>query len=492
MSKKLTIHEIQEKSNFIHGDKYDFSKFVYINNKTKGIIICKTHGEFKQNANNHISLKQGCPKCKAENNSIRLTKPYSEFSKKLYDKFKGVLSVSEKDFKGTTIKTIATCEKHGDFLIEPYRLLSGTYGCSKCARELQNTKLKSTHDFIKNSIEIHGNNYNYEKVKYIGNKTSVIINCPTHGDFEQVPMNHLTGSGCQKCANSNNSKLENELFEFVSSYVYCEKSNRKLLKGKEIDIYIPELKLAIEFNGLYWHSDIFKNKKSHLNKTINCEELGVRLIHVFEDEWVNKKEIVKSRILNLIGKTPNKIYARKCKIKELTTKECRSFFEQNHIQGNVNSKIRYGLFYENELVSAMTFGGLRKNLGQNSKIGYFELLRFCNKLNVTVVGGASKLIKWFLKNNNVKELISYADRRWSNGNLYIQLGFDFINNSYPNYFYVKKGYLIRHNRFNFRKSVLIEQGYDKNKTEKEIMKEIGYDTISDCGSKKYKLTINKF
>ena len=210
--------------------------------------------------------------------------------------------------------------------------------------------------------------------------------------------------------------------EFLGIDEY-ELHNRDILNGREIDIYIPSLKLGIEYDGLRWHSEIFnKDTNYHLSKTEECERQGIRLIHIFEDEWQYKRDIVKSRLLNLIGKTPNKIYARKCTIKEVDSHTASKFLDENHIQGKCNSSYRYGLYYNDELVSIMTFGKLRKNLGSTDKDGYYELLRFCNKSNTAVIGGASKLFKHFLKEKKPTNVISYADRRWSNGKKKKKLG----------------------------------------------------------------------
>ena len=141
------------------------------------------------------------------------------------------------------------------------------------------------------------------------------------------------------------------------------------------------------------------------------------------------------------------------------------------------------MYYNDELVSLMTFGNLRKNLNQKNEENVYELLRFCNKLDTNVVGGADKQLKYFIKTYNPNQIISYADRRWSQGNLYEKLNFKFIHNTKPNYFYVIKNK--RENRFNHRKDILVKQGYDKNKSEHEIMKERGIYRIYDCGSKKY-------
>jgi hypothetical protein len=155
-----------------------------------------------------------------------------------------------------------------------------------------------------------------------------------------------------------------------------------------------------------------------------------------------KKDIVKSRIKNILGLTGNKIYARKCEIREVKSSESKLFLNDNHIQGNVNSKIKLGLYYNDELVSLMTFGSLRKNLNQSSIDNVYELLRFCNKLNCSVIGGADKLLKHFIKEYNPKEIISYADRRWSQGDLYSNLGFTEITKNKPNYWYIIGIYII--------------------------------------------------
>ena len=282
------------------------------------------------------------------------------------------------------------------------------------------------------------------------------------------------------------SAREIELANFIElNYNGTILRNYKEKISKELDIYLPDLKLAFEYNGVYWHSDIYKDKKYHLNKTEECELKGIQLIHIWEDEWINKKEIIKSMILNKLNRTPNKIFARKCEIKEIIdNKLIKNFFNENHIQGFVGSKIKIGLFYKEELVSLMIFGSNRKNLGNINVIDKYEMLRFCNKLNLNVIGGASKLFKYFVINFSPKEIISYADRCYSRGDLYIKLGFIFNKKTQVNYFYLDNK-LNRFNRFNFRKDILIKNGYDSKKTEFEIMNELGYLRIFNSGNLKF-------
>jgi hypothetical protein len=287
-----------------------------------------------------------------------------------------------------------------------------------------------------------------------------------------------------------NSKPQREIEEFISNELNLVVlvNNKKRLGGVEIDLYIPSLDIGIEYNGLYWHSEkMGKTRNYHQLKTILSEGEGVKLIHIFEDEWYSKKEIVKDRLRHILGKTKNKIYGRKCIIREITSDEKKLYLETNHIQGNDSSTIKLGLFYLNELVGVMTFSKPRKSLGYNKldDNNIYELVRFASN---NVIGGADKLLKYFVKLYNPKKIISYADRRWSQGDLYIKLGFNFVGSTKPNYWYTKN-YKTREHRFKYRKDVLISKGFDSNKTEFQIMEELGYNRIWDCGSLKYELKL---
>jgi hypothetical protein len=292
--------------------------------------------------------------------------------------------------------------------------------------------------------------------------------------------NNLNMCICTECfsVNSQCSFMEIELQDFLKlNNINFLTSDREVLSGKELDIYIPEYKLAIEMNGVYWHNELYKDDKYHLNKTIECNKLGIQLIHIWEDDWKFKKDIVKSIILNRIGLLSNKIFARKCLIRNVSSSDARSFLNNNHIQGFSPSQIKLGLYYKNELVSLMTFGWRYTN-GKRE----FELIRFCNKINYSIIGAASKLFHNLLKTNS-DEIISYADISLFNGGLYEKLGFKKVSLSQPNYFWVVDG--IRKHRFNYNKKKLIKEGFDGSKTEIEIMHERGYFRIWGCGQEKW-------
>lgn len=271
--------------------------------------------------------------------------------------------------------------------------------------------------------------------------------------------------------------------DIIELYNFLLKNNDK--KTKLLDNYIDCGDFVVYFNKLVSSSEIFLEKNEIFDR---YSVDGKMVINIFEDEWENKKDIIKGRLKNMFGKS-KRIYARKCTIVEMDKKYnpmIREFLNENHLQGFVGSSVKLGLFYEDELVSIMTFGPLRKNMGQKSKEGAYELLRFCSKLGTTTIGGASKLFKYFIKNYNPNYLLSYSDRRWSRGDLYNNLGFKLSNNNViPNYFYIVNNK--REGRFKYRKNRLIEQGYDGNMTEIQIQHSRGLYRIFDCGSNKHEL-----
>lgn len=281
------------------------------------------------------------------------------------------------------------------------------------------------------------------------------------------------------------SKLEIELQQFVKENYggNIELNNNQILSGHELDIYFPDIKLALEFNGTYYHSDLFKSRSYHLNKTKECNKLGINLIHIWDGDWIHKLDIIKSIILNKLGKTSNKVFARKCIIREVNRKESCEFLSKNHLQGPTISKNNFGLYYNNELISLMTFGKLRKNLKQTHIDNNYELLRFCNKLNTNVVGGASRLFKHFIKEYAPKKIISYASRDISNGEIYKILRMIELKPTEPGYSWYKSK--IKYNRFTFRKDVLVKNGADPDKTEYEIMLDKGYYRVWNTGNFKF-------
>jgi hypothetical protein len=476
-----------KKATIAHNDRYDYSLVENNNIKNKFIIICSIHGAFLQRGDAHLS-GQGCPDC---GGSLKKTKMMFIYdANKIHgDKYK----YSEAKYVNTKTLTMITCPIHGTFQQTPDNHLSG-HGCPNCAFNKNATDMKelSANNFIKKAEKVHGSKYDYSNVVYVNAKVKIKIMCDLHGVFEQSPNDHLCGKGCLSCS-LKETKPEIEIKDFLMlNNVDFIENDRSVLDGKEIDILLPKHDIGIEYDGLYWHSDIFKDRKYHINKTNNSEKKNIQLIHIFEDEWLENKNIVKSIIKSKLGLYDNRYYGRKCIVKEIDSKTSKTFLIENHLQGNVNSGVKIGLFYDNKLVSLMTFGKKRISLGsKTSKIGEYELLRFCNKLNTQIIGGASKLFKYFLRNYSPTQIISFADRRYSHGDLYTQLGFEHVYNTQPNYFYFNKNNGVREHRYKYRKNVLVSLGHDKSKTEFEIMKSLGYLKIYDSGSMKFNMTITR-
>lgn len=318
-------------------------------------------------------------------------------------------------------------------------------------------------------------------------KTDLKFKCKKCGNkFISQYYHRVVDFKCKNCFPivDNRSQAQSEIFNFLKS-IYKDKEIKMNVKGiidnYELDIYILDKKLAIEFDGLYWHSDARKENDYHLKKTELCELNGIHLIHIFEDEWEFKRDLIKSKLEHLLGLSVNKIQARKCNVKEIDNKTKSEFLIKNHIQGDDKSKIKFGLYFQDELVAVATFSKSRYN-----KRYEYEIIRYATKLDSSVIGGFGKLLKAFENTYHPKSIVSYADRRWTQNlnqnNLYYKNGFELVSKSQPNYFYVKN--FLRESRIKYQKHKLpkLLKKFDPNKTEVENMRDNGYWRIFDCGN----------
>jgi len=355
--------------------------------------------------------------------------------------------------------------------------------CNLCGNKFKS--ITNTHLLNVHNITIEEYKLQYPNNKIVSNNTSKILS-----DNTKELNKHLTPTW--------ESKGELEIKEFLENLglSVSKNKNRKLLDGKEIDLVIDDFKICIEYNGLYYHTEkMGKNSNYHLNKTLSCNEIGYSLIHIFEDEWINSKELVKNKLKHLLNKNNGiRIGARKTIIKQIHKNIKGDFLNKNHIQGNDKSNIFYGAYYNNELIGVMTFNS-KRNMTK-SKDGEYELSRFCVNSSYIVSGLASKLLKQFINDYKPKSIISFADRRWtsnSNNNLYTKLGFNLISIVKPKYYYYnsKINKYKRYHKFAFGKNNLKKRypNIDLSKSEKQITEELGFDKIWDCGLFKYELLI---
>jgi hypothetical protein len=256
---------------------------------------------------------------------------------------------------------------------------------------------------------------------------------------------------CKKCNPSPKSQPEQDIHDWLVMHgIDHEMNNKTILDGKELDIYIPEKNIAIEYCGLYWHSDFHSriDKWYHYDKWKQCRDKNIHLITIFSDQWVHKRDIVLKRLETKLKINVKSIGARKTRIRELTNTEEKEFFLFNHIQGYNPSRVAYGLIENGEIVAAMSFKKVRYHSKDLSKDDW-ELLRFASCKNVQ--GGASKLFRHFIKTVAPSKIVSYSDNDWNTGGLYEQLGFTLSRISGPSYWYANVNDDIRYHRFNFRK-----------------------------------------
>ena len=472
-----------------HNNKYDYSLVEYIKGNIPVKIICPEHGIFEQSLHNHKN-GAGCIKCHKNIilNDDKTLNQFEEIHKNIYD-------YSLVDFTSANQKIKIICPIHGIFEQTVKQHLKG-YGCKKCTIQKQ---FLSKEKVISQFEEIHNNKYDYSLVKYKSTREKVQIICPEHGVFNQDPMSHKKGSGCPKCKSNKKEEFLINLFkEYNINYNY---NDRELIKPLEIDIIIPDFKFGIEHNGLLFHSFgksnwsatnnyHLLNKNRHLEKTINMEEQDYQLFHIREDHLLNskKKDIWKSVLLNKCG-ISHKIHARKLQVINLNDHQdfVKDFLEENHLQGSCPASIKLGLQDSKTgiVYSIMTFGKSR----YNKNIEY-ELLRFCNLRYHNVRGAASKLLKTFERIYKPESIISYANRDWSQGNLYRAIGFKYSHIAEPNYFYIDCNFNIikrqqaqKHKLKTFLESKNLV--FNENLSERDNMINNGYRIYYDTGNLVY-------
>lgn len=451
-------------------DKCDEFGFTFVGTGMDGYrrtvrYICE-EGHENEVRLDHFENGHGCSVCVGN----KLTK-FDDIVKIFKTEGYNVLSKGRGYYKD---KIEYTCNNGHNNSITWGNWLSG-HRCPDCAGNKKITEKYVKEELIKSGYDLIDS--------YKGCQVNMHLVCPNGHNYHVNWDNWKhKNSRCPKCGMIGVSKPEKEIIEFLETNgIEYINNNRTLITPYELDIVIPDSKIAIEYCGLYWHSeDMGKLSNYHINKLNMCKEKGYRLITIFEDEFLFKKEIVFSIILLLSSINKHRIiYGRNCTIKEISSYEAKEFCNNNHLQNYINSSIRIGAFYKNELVSVMTFSKFNLSKGYKKFDDGLELTRFCCKKYTRIIGIASKLLKYFERNYRCAVLLSYADRRWSDGDLYYKLGFVLDGYTKPNYWYIdgKK----RIHRFKLRKN---ENG-PKDVSERVLRVNDGYNRIWDCGNIRY-------
>lgn len=525
-----TTDEWIKKARKVHGDKYLYKKVHYNGSSKKVLITCPIHGDFLQEAASHLN-GVGCPKCKG---GVELST--EEYIDKLRQVHGNKYDYSKVNYVNAKTKINIICSRHGVFSQLPYQHLKGQ-GCPKC-------KSSKLENLLISLFDKKGLRYTYQyKIKndktlycdFLLNDYDTVIEC--QGEQHFIPTSFDKNKNINRCKESYEKILEYDNLKYtycinhgldivyftISKYFNTEnvnintsfyKDKNLLTNTEQLLEYINNKQSTDTSDGFFnFYEDIRKNVNKdviNVNKTIRYKDYIVlyvplepnkrndlndrrrmykkrnyNVIIVFEDEYVNHREIVLSKIRHLfkLDKLP-KIMARKCLINTIRQNDARNFLNNNHIQGFVNSSVYLGAYYNNQLIAVMSF---IKEPGDK-----WNLSRFASDNNYICCGLGGKLFDYFIRNYNFKSIKSFADKRWTYNtekNIYLDLGFKEVQNVMPDYRYFKGGEKVRHHKFNFRKQVLHRKyGLDMNLTETEMVKQLGYDRIWDCGLIKYVYT----
>ena len=500
-TKEERYSEFVKNARVVHGDRYDYSEVDYVNNRTPIKIIdknCPENPVFYQTPTNHLK-GQGNPfyrgkriqqskkldwntlveRLKEVHKDENLEYPVQEINN-LHDKIR----IIDHDLRpdGT---------EYGEYFQEANSHLKGCGHPQKAIDKNAISQRLSKEEFISRVKKAQPKaDYNFSYVDYVNNATKVVMYCnkigangKPHGKFVAWSGNLMSGKGCPKCG-KHTSHAEEEICEFFENLGLTVERQYKLPGNIEIDIVVPEIGLAVEYDGLRWHSEEFdKLKYYHYAKSDLCQKNNLKLIHIFEDEWKDKRQIVLSSLKHAAGKDKaTGVGARKCKIEQISQNEASQFLEMYHLQGAARSTLRYGAFYKDELVGVMCF----KKLDETNK---WELTRYCTNTSYgSIPGLASKMFKQFVKDNEFTEVKTFLDRRWNfsvDNNLYTKMGFKLSSVERPDYRYTN-GHCERIHKFNFRKERLHKKyGLPLDMTEKEMATKLGYYRIWDCGLIRY-------
>lgn len=473
----IDTQEFIRRARKLHQSRFDYSK---VEIKPGGIhqkvpVTCVEHSqEFSISAWAFLNGQVGCTNC---NKYSKITREkFEEKARK-----RGIRTDYDYSFidftkDGRLLQKIQCLKDgHGWFEQSINGHLSGREGCPKCDR---NNRLKTPEELTQESISVWGEEkYSYGNLQIIrkdDEKAVLVLECSKHGEFSYGMREHLMGlEGCKECRDSfGPSAKEKALADFIEDLgVHIVRSDRKVLEGLELDVYAPDYKIGVEFNGVYWHSEKYKEKDYHYQKFLKAEEAGIRLLQIWEDDWDDRREVIHSHLKHVFQKNTNRVFARKTEVVKLESPEARKFLNSFHIQGFSPSTHYLGLDDGEGVVAVAAF------LKQGSD---YVLSRYAT--SKTVVGGHSKLVKHFETNFEYGKLVTFADLSFSDGGLYRKTGWMEDRVISPDYSYLV-GYERKH-KFGYRKTRFKKDPdllWKEGLTERELAELNGLDRVWDAG-----------
>ncbi len=378
---------------------------------------------------------------------------------------------------GVNGKVEVRCREHGWVTTDLGNLIRGQGACRACGIAKSAAAKRDSKPFIERMASRIVAGFKYDMSMYQSMNHNIKITCPEGHETLQTPVNHeMSFDGCSKCSSGRHaSRWEDEVIAFVESLGFeTVRNDRSTIKPKELDVCIPSKSVAIECNGLYYHAG---RKDAHRLKWSQCTKLGIRLIQLFEDEWSLKRPVVEDLIRAALG-LRERVYARKCKVVEVKSKDATEFLNRHHINSsNSRGSVRYGLTYDDKLVALITLGTPR--FGSTAE---YEVIRYA--ASCQVVGGFDKLFRHAVKTLNAHSVLSYADLRYGTGQQYLSAGFVERGVTPPDYWWWKKD--VRIPRYQTQKRLLRDhpqfaEFYSDDKTEVEICTAAGFRQIWGVG-----------
>lgn len=474
-------------------EKYSHITLVgaYTTASEKTLLACTHHGLFKIAPTRALQWAHACPICakgsiakhRADRNAPKIERALSSLPKHI----KPVGTP-----RGWSVKSTLCCEYHGEFDIALNRVEGLDFVCNECAKAgLKGEQRTDYADYAAKLARLFPNppspitlDPDYYDIN-VGTKVVNLI-CETHGPFtrNRSTVNNGIVTPCPYCKTHGASSTELAVVEFLRQYTECAQGVRNVISPMEIDCWVPQHRLAVELCGLYWHSERKLPNDYHTKKLERCDKAGVRLVQIFEDEWVNKQPICQSILRNALGMTQNRFYARALQMCAVEGGRAKLFLEENHIQGYTPASHYLGLFAQDELIALASF-----SFNRLKKDSEWELVRYCSKLNTSVLGGLSKLVHHFLKSQQLPSLISYCCLRWFDGSGYLAAGFKLEGRTKPSYFYTKGSF--RLSRYSAQKHKLhkLLDHFDPKMTEVENMAANDYYRVFDCGNLLFRFTL---
>lgn len=447
-------------------ERWDYSETELAPLPQKTRFLCRDHGPFEQRYKDLLAGKTGCPSCLQVERTEALKRDIRRVWGDRWD-------LSEVQYVASKEALITLrCPTHGAFSQRKASILSEVLGCFGCGGVIK----ANSDELLRRAEENNVNGWDYSNTHFPPSlKASVKVTCPKHGPFTQEVDAHLRGKvGCISCQSRNTSKGEQELLDYVQSLGLEVHSRRRdlLPDNREVDIYVPSKKVALEYNGLYYHSSKFKDPKDHYLKYVQAQSEGIQLIQIWEDDWSLRKDIVQTHVAQVLGESRLlKIPARKTVIREISSAKAQPFLRKHHIQGEARGSVHLGAFYADRLRAVAVF----KRRGQD-----YELIRYATSDNVQ--GGHSKLVAYFERNWTYQTLVTFADLTFGSGGLYRTTGWMEDRLLTPDYSYLVRGE--RKHKFGYRLKRFRQDPslqYVEGMTEKELAALNGLFRIYDAG-----------